>query len=431
VISAELPGGLSLRVARMGRLPLVTVGVVVDAGEALLPDGRAGLAVLAGMGLEGGTARRSGPELAEALEGIGTSLSVHTDWDATTVSLTCLVDRLSQAVELLAEALLQPSFPAEEVERLQNQRLAAIRQRRMDPSTLADDAAAHFFFSDAVPYHRPLAGTPGSVEALGPDEVRAFAAGHYRPARGGLVVVGEVQPEQAEAHAQRWFGDWRGAGPASPDFPEQPRSRERRIVVVDRPGAVQSEIRIGQVGAPHTTPHYFPLEVLNTVLGGAFTSRLMLNLREKRGFTYGARSHFALRRKAGPFVASAAVGTEVTAPAVAEALGEIEALVEEGPTAREVDQARDFITGVFPLRLETTGQVATRISELLVYGLPDEFFHDYRDHIRGVSPAAARAAAQAVLRPAEMVVVVVGDAGQVRAPLEELGVGPVEVASLF
>ncbi len=415
----------------MSRLPLVTVGVVLDAGESLLPDVQGGLAVLTGAALEGGTDRRSGPELAEALEGIGASLSVHTGWDATTVSLTCLADRMSEALGLLAEALLQPAFPPEEVARIRNQRLAALRQRRMDPGTLADDAAAHFFFADTVPYHRPLSGTPESLEKVGPEEVRSFAAGRYRPSGSGLVVVGDVDVGEVQTLARRWFGGWEGEPPLGEAFPEEPRSRERRIVVVDRPGAVQSEIRIGQIGASRGSPHYFPLKVFNTVLGGAFTSRLMLNLREKQGFTYGARSRFAFRRKAGPFVISTAVGTGVTAPAVREALWEVGNLVEEGPTPREVEQARDFIAGVFPLQLETTGQVAARISELLVYGYPDDFLRGYRDRVREVSPQAALAAGRAVLRPTEMVVVVVGDAGQVQGPLQELGLGPVEVASPY
>lgn len=429
VVSSSLPNGIGLRVALMRRLPLVTVSVVLDAGEALLPDSSGGLAVLSGQALEGGSRRMSGPELAEALEGIGTGLSVHTGWDSTTVSLTCLAERMEEAVALLAEDLIQPAFPPGEVDRFKNQRLAAIRQRRMDPGSLADDAAAHLFFSDDVPYHRPLAGTTESVKGMGPEEVRAFAGGHYRPLGAGLVVVGDVEVSEVEALARSYFGDWDGAPEAAGGFQAGPRFRERRILVVDRPGSVQSEIRIGQVGAPRSTPHYFPLQVFNTVLGGAFTSRLMLNLREEQGFTYGVRSRFSFRRSAGPFSVSTAVATEVTAPAVSHALAEVEGLLEDGPTQREVDRARDFIAGVFPLHLETTGQVASRISELLVYGLPDDYFSTYRDRIRSVSSQDILAAGREVLRAREMVVVVVGEAEAVRGPLEDLGVAPVDVLS--
>jgi zinc protease len=429
VVSSSLPNGIGLRVALMDRLPLVTVSVVLDAGEAHLPDASGGLAVLTGQALEGGSRRLSGPELAEALEGIGTGLSVHTGWDSTTVSLTCLAERLEEAVALLAENLLQPAFPPEEVARFRNQRLAAIRQRRMDPGSLADDAAAHFFFSEGVPYHRPLAGTTESVGGMGPEGVRGFADAYYRPMGAGLVVVGDVEVPEVEVLARSHFGDWDGAPEPAGSFETLPRFRERRVLVVDRPGSVQSEIRIGQVGAPRCTPHFFPLQIFNTVLGGAFTSRLMLNLREERGFTYGVRSRFAFRRSAGPFRVSTAVATEVTAPAVEQALSEVEGLVEEGPTPREVERARDFIAGVFPLHLETTGQVAARIGELLVYSLPDDFFGTYRDRIRSVLPQDVLAAGREVLRLPEMMVVVVGEAASVRGPLEDLGVGPVEVVS--
>ncbi len=427
VVSSSLPNGLGLKVALMNRLPLVTVSVVLNAGEALLPDATSGLAVLTGQALEGGSDSRSGPELAEALEGIGTGLSVHTGWDSTTVSLTCLAERMEEAVSLLAEDLLQPAFPPKEVSRFRNQRLAAIRQRLMDPGSLAEDAAAHFFFSDHVPYHRPLAGTAESVGGMGPEEVRAFANTHFRPAGAGLVVVGDVEVSEVEELARSYFGDWNGASGVEGGFDAVSRFGERRILVVDRPGSVQSEIRIGQVGVPRSTPHFFPLQLFNTVLGGAFTSRLMLNLREEQGFTYGVRSRFAFRRSAGPFHVSTAVATEVTAPAVSHALAEVEGLIEGGPTQQEVERARDFIVGVFPLHLETTGQVAARIGELLVYDLPDDFFATYRDRIRSVQIQDVLLAGQEVLRPREMVVVVVGEADAIRGPLEELDVGPVEV----
>ena len=427
VHSTRLENGLGLRVARMGQMPLVTLSVVLKGGESVLPDERAGLAVLTGAALEGGTRHRPGPELAEALEGIGTSLSVRTGWDATRVSLTCLADRKEEALALLAESLLEPAFPQGEVERLRTQRLAAIQQRLMDPGNLADDSAAHHFFSDDTPYHRPLAGSQASVEELGPDQVRDFWEDFYRPRDAGLVVVGDVDIPEVEELAERYFGHWEGAPEVLGEFESRARSSLGRVVVVNRPGAVQSEIRMGQPAAPRNTPFFFPLQIFNTILGGAFTSRLMLNLREVQGYTYGVRSGFGFRSKKGPFSISTAVGTEVTAPAVREAMAEFEGLVQQGPTPEEVSQARDFIAGVFPLRLESTGQVASSIAELIIYGLDDDFFATYRDGIRAVTPDGVLEAGQAVLQPREMVVVVVGDGDGVRGPLEGLGLGPVEV----
>jgi predicted Zn-dependent peptidase len=301
----------------------------------------------------------------------------------------------------------------------------------MDPGSLADDAAAHFFFSDAVPYHRPLAGSPESVEKIGHEEIRAFVGDRFQPEGNGLVVVGDLEPSEVQAMAKDHFGGWERNTVDRPALSSEARFAERRVLVVHRPGSVQSEIRIGQLGASRATPHYFPLRIFNTVLGGAFTSRLMLNLREEQGFTYGVRSRFAFRRGPGPFGISTAVATEVTAPAIREALGELETLVDQGPTEEEVGRARDYIAGVFPLSLETTGQVAARIGELLVYGLPDDYFGGFRDQIRSVSREDATRAGQAALRPEEMVIVVVGDADRIREPLEDLGVGPVQITSPF
>jgi predicted Zn-dependent peptidase len=413
--------------ARMTRVPLVSVTVVLDAGEANLRDDSAGLAVLSGDGLDGGSLRLPGPELAEALEGIGAGLSVSTGWDATTVSLTCIAERLDEGVELLSEALLAPAFPASEIERFRDQRLAVIRQRKMDPGSLANDAAVHTVYADSSPYHRPLAGTQESVSGLGPDEIRTWVRARYRPAGSGVVVVGDVEPSEVESLIRDRFGDWAGDRPERGVPRVEARFAERRIVVVDRPGSVQSEIRIGQVGVSRSTPQFFPLRVFNTVLGGAFTSRLMLNLREEKGFTYGVRSRFSFRRGRGPFGIALAAATEVTTPAVAEAISELEGLLEDGPTDAEVERARDYIAGVFPLQLETTGQVAARIGEIQVYGLPDDYFRSYRDRIREVTTAGALAAGRAAIRPDELVVVVVGDAESIRGPLEDLDFGPVEV----
>jgi len=429
VQSTRLENGMGLRIARMTQVPLVTLSVVLRSGESALSDPRGGLAVLTGAALEGGTLRRSGPALAEAFEGIGTSLAVQTGWDATRVSVTCLADRKAEALALLAEALLEPAFPGDEVDRFRSQRLAAIRQRLMDPGRLADDSAAHHFFSEDTPYHRPVAGTRSSVEGLGSGEIREFWDRSYRPDGAGLVVVGDVDIPEVEKMARTFFGAWSGTPEVVDGFDSRPRSQEARVVVVDRPGAVQSEVRIGQPAAARSTPFFFPLQVFNTILGGAFTSRLMLNLREVRGYTYGIRSRFGFRSGKGPFVISTAVATEVTAPAVEEALKELGGLIQDGPSAEEVRQARDFVVGVFPLRLETTGQVASSIAELLIYHLEDDFFSTYRDRIRAVTAEDIRVASQAVLRPEELVVVVVGDAQRVRKPLEELGVGPVEVVS--
>ena len=427
VLSTSSVGGLTLRVARLPRLPVVAVGLVIPAGEAGLNPERAGHAVLTAHALEGGTQTNSGSELAEALEGIGASLQANAGWDATTVSLACLADRLDEALGLLAEVVLFPAFPDEEVGRMREQQLARLRQRDMDPTSLASDWAAELFHAPHVPYSRPVGGSLESVGRFGSEEAAGFAGESYRPQGGGLVVAGDVDTDEVAELAARVFSGWEGQAPGGRDFAVEPRFPGATVHVVDRPGSVQSEIRVGHPGVEMKHPEHHALTVVNTVLGGAFTSRLNLNLRERHGFTYGVRSRFAYRRSAGPFSVATAVDTDVTASAVREILHELRTMAGKGPSEEEVEAARDYVVGVFPLRLETTGQVASRITDLIVYDLPDDHHATYRDRIRAVTQADAAAAAGRHIRPDHVAVVVVGAADKVVGPLEELGIGPVTV----
>ena len=423
-----LSNGLDLRVCKLSRLPVVSTTLFFRAGEGQLVESRAGLAVLTGDALEGGTRKRSGTELAEVFERIGARLGVLTGWEGTSVSMSCLADRLEEALGLLAEAVLEPAFPQAEVDRVREQRLAAIRQRAMDPSALASMEADRRYFAAGIPYARPQDGTEASIATVKRGLLSDFADACYRPLGGGLIVAGDLDPDEIETIANHRLEAWAGGPPPAEEFRVDPGTRERRVWVAHREGSVQSEVRVGHVGADRATPDYFPLSVANVLFGGSFTSRLNLNLREKNGFTYGVRSRFAFRSRPGPFSVSTSVGTDVTAPAVREIVRELEQLVEGGPTDDEVAAARDYGAGVFGLQLETAGQIASRISQLVVYGLADDYYHTYRDRLRAVTTDEVAAAVTAHIRPDEVQVVVVGDAEQIVAPLEALDLGPVEVA---
>ncbi len=423
----RLPTGLDLRVARLHRLPVVSLNLFMRASEAALSSANAGLAVATADTIEGGTRKRSGSALAEALEGIGARMSASAGWEGTSLSLSCLAVRLPEALAIVAEAVLQPGFPDDEVERVREQQLAAIRQRLMDPSSLATDSANERFFADHVPWARPIGGSADSVAKIDSAEMSAWAEANFRPERGGLVVAGDVDPGEVAAMVLDHFGDWTGAPANEARFEVAARTTERRIHVVHRPGSVQSEIRIGHLGTRRSDPDYYALSIANMVLGGMFTSRLNLNLRERNGFTYGVRSRFVLRTAPGPFRVSTSVGNDVTASAVYEIMNELEAMAEVGPTEAEVTAARDYAAGIFGLQLETAGQIATRVSQLVVYDLPDHHFDEYRDRVRAVDAEAAAAAARRHIRPHEAQIVLVGDAGVIASDLEALDLGPVDV----
>lgn len=424
VHATKLDSGLEVRVASQDRAPLVTALLVMDAGESAPAGEQAGLAVLTGKALHGGTARRSAVELACALEDMGTHLGTSTGWDSTVVSLTCSADRFPRALGLLSEVVLTPAFPAGEVARVREQQLAGIRQRQMYPGRLAAAAVSRFFFREGATYGRPVSGDEGTVTPLGRSLVAGFAAGRYRPRGSALVVAGAADPGEVADMCAGCLGGWQGeAAPVAAT--SGARFDERRVVIVHRPGAVQSELRIGHAGVARATPDYFPLVVLNAVLGGTFTSRLNLNLREDKGFTYGVHSRFAFRRSGGVFCISAAVGTEVTAAAVGEVLAETERLAAGGPTAAEVSAARDYLAGIFPLRMETSAQIATAIGHAFVHRLPADYHARYREHVRAMQVDDVARAAGRRLNPDALTIVVVGDADLVGPELE--GLGPVEV----
>ncbi len=428
VSSAAMESGLRLRSLFRARVPLVGLVLVLDAGEARVPAGSGGLAVLSGNALQGGTARRSGAELAEQLERLGTGLGVRTGWDATLVSVSCLAEHLDRVMALAGEVVRTPSFPGEEVERARLRQLAAIRQRRMSPGRLADDELASRLFPAGHPYRRPLSGDEGSVAVLDRDALVGFAAARYGPRGAGLAVAGELSPDRVRDLAARYLGDWRETGPdEAPAVSPLAPVPGRRVVIVDRPGSVQSEIRIGHVALPRGHPDELALRFANTILGGAFTSRLNLSLREKHGFTYGARSRLHLHRDGGVLIVGAAVETRVTAPALGEAVAVLGRFREEGPSAGEVTRARDYLAGILPLRMETTSQVAGRLAELIIFGLPDDYHHTERERIGAVGVEVATAAARAYIRAEHSAIVVVGDGERIGSEVEGLGLGPVEV----
>jgi zinc protease len=421
------PDAPELLVARHGRLPLVTAEVVVEGGAAAEPEDQAGIARLASAALEAGTASRDEEELAWEMESLGVDLEIGAGWDAASIAVTVHTDRLDPAMEILADIVRRPAFPADAVGRIRDQQLADILQRAKEPRALAADAVARFIFADDVPYSRSILGRKETVSALGSDTLRAFHRDHYTAGSAAILVTGAVEPDRARSVVDAHFGDWRGEPAPDAAFEVYQRADETRVFIVHRPGSVQSEIRMGHAGVDRHHEDYFPLVVMNTILGGSFTSRLNMSLREKHGFTYGALSSFAFRRRPGPFTVDVAVASDVTARAIEEALREIRQLREHGPTRDELDSARDYLRGVMPLNLQTTTQVAARLSELVVYRLPDDYFDTARQRIAAVTGHDVHRAAADHVRPDRLAVVIVGDAEQVEAPIRALDLGPIEI----
>ncbi len=424
---AVLANGLRVVVTPMPGRELVAASLAIRTGAADEPGAVAGATVLGARGLTEGTELRDAIALTEAFERLGASMHAEAGWDAISAGLDVPASRLEPALELLAEVVRRPSFPASEVDRLRDERLNDLIQAKADPRRRADEAFVSSVYAESSPYRRPAGGTAETVAGLTSAELRAVHQSVYGPEGAALVVVGDVDPEAVTAMAGRLFGDWAGGRPDAPVPDAASAVEERFIRVVHRPGSVQSEIRIGHPGIPRRHPDYHAVSVMSMILGGLFNSRLMTNLREDKGYTYGAYAGFDLRRGAGPFSARAAVNTEVTVPSIREFLGELERIREAPVSAAELAAAQNYLVGVFPLRFETPGPVAGSLAGLFVHDLPDDELVRYRAAIEAVRADDVLRVAREHIHPERCAIVLVGDHDRIAGELESAGIAPVEV----
>jgi len=431
VVRTAVPGGPALRTIEHREVPLLALLLVVPAASGDDPAGLPGLAALTGDLLDEGAGERRSLELHDAIQRIGGQLDVDTGFDTTTLTLVALAAHRYRALELLADVAFQPRLEEADVERVRALRLNRLRQMRDVPAAVAEDALARHVFGSHPYGHLPI----GRVESLGqitPEHVRAFHAQRFRPDQSVLIAVGAASPGEVEEAATRVFarlGASRGdlARSADPRRQAVPASGPR-LVLVDRPGAPQSELRVGHLAAPRSTPDYHALITLNAVLGGQFVSRINLNLREQKGYTYGARSGFDCRRAAGSFVVQASVDTRATAESVHETLAELRGIGGDRPaTAAELDLAQASLTRGYARNFETAEQLAPATAQQVAYDLPDDYYERFVPNVRAVDQGTVTRVAQQWLRPDEATVVIVGDRATVAEPLERLGLAPLVV----
>jgi len=420
----RLANGVRVLVAPMPRLPIVTALALVDAGASSDGLDAEGLAALTARALAEGTGALNGAALVERFECLGTSFDALADWDSTVARLTVAPKRLDAAFALFAEVLRAPTFPAADIDRKRDERLDDLAQQLAEPRALADQRFAGFLYAPSARYARPAGGAARSVAALGASNVRGFHMRHYGPRTTTLILVGDITVESAMRLAEARFGDWTAEAERATATGVDAGRDGRRTVIVTKADAPQSELRVGHVGVPRGHPDHMAIVVMNAILGGLFSSRINLNLRERNAFTYGASSGFDWRRAAGPFVVSTAVRSDVTDRAVREILAEIDAMRSAPPGADELSLAVDYLAGVFPIRYETTAAVAGALAGAQVFGLPEDWFRTYRNRIHSVTAADVHAAARAHLDPDRLLVLAVGDASVIEAPLAALGLAP-------
>ena len=417
--------GLLLACVEMPSLPIVDVEIVIRAGAVLDQPTQAGRAVMAAEMLDEGTHTRDVMQIADAVDFLGAHLGISTSWDSTSASLHVLKDRLPDALDVMVDVVLNPSFPDSEFDRKKRERLTALLQEQDEARVTANKAMTRGVFGDHHPYGVPAGGTYRAVEALKLADVSSFYDSHFHAPNAFVVVTGAVNFDALVNDLGARFAAWRGAPDGSPAFPPARTIDRTHVLLVDKPGAAQAEIRVGHTAPPRDTPDYFPLVVMNTVLGGAFTSRLNLRLREEMGVTYGASSKFGWRRQGGIFWASSAVDTDAAAESVGVMLNEMRRLRDEAVDPGEVERAARYIAYGMPRSFETTEDVAAQVREQMLYEFPPDYWQRYVERILAVTPEQVRDVAARHLQPDRAVCVVVADRSAVESKLQRLNLGDV------
>jgi len=426
-VRSVLPNGLTVLVSHLPGRPLLTAQLLLEGGAGTERPERAGVTVLTAEALTEGTARHDAIGLIEASERLGAGIQAGCGWETTAGTVDVPRRHLAPALDLLAEVMLEPTFPETEVTRLRQERENDLLQARADPRRRAERAFATTVYAASSPFARPTAGTEETVPGIDRAAVMARYPSLLDPQRATFIVAGAVDGVPVVDLVAERFGGWAGPGDdlATQSLDAAPNPAGRQVVIVDRPGSPQTEVRIGHVGLARRIPDYHAVVVMSAILGGLFDSRLQRLLREERGYTYGVHAGFDLRRAPGPFAVRMAVQTDVTVAAVGDALDVLRRMPREPPTDAELDAARDFLIGVFPLRFETASQVVAAISGLVAMGLPDDELDRYRPAIAAVTADEVLVAASHV-RADEMSIVLVGDAGRIEAGLRA-SFGPVAV----
>lgn len=431
VESTTLSNGLELVVVEMHKVPVVDVSLVTAAGSVRDPADLPGLATFTATMLQQGAGRRGALDIADEAAYLGASLNTSASYDAAIASIHVPKRRLGPALDLLADVVLRPTFLDTEVTRQRELRRTQILQQQDQPVVMANLAFSAIVFGTAHPYGRPLNGTQTSVAALTRDRVAQFYATCYRPNSSRLLIVGDVTMDEAKRLVTERFGGWaRGDLPQISDL-AAPAAAVRTIYLVDKPGAAQSVFRIGEVGVSRSTQDYFALQVLNTILGGSFTSRLNQNLRETHGYTYGASSQFDMRRMPGPFLAASSVVTAKTDSALIEFMRELRRIRDEAVPQAELDKAKAYISLGLPSDFETTGRTAARIRELLLYDLPLDYYATFIPRINSVATDDVQRVARQYLDPDHLAIVIVGDKTKIAAGLDALHEGPIVYRDLW
>jgi zinc protease len=424
--SFRLENGLTVLLVEQHELPVVAANLVVLSGSDANPIDKSGLASFTAAMLQEGTTKRSPLQIADDAAQIGATLNTASNSDFSTVTVRTLKSTIDPGLDLVADLALRPKFEEKEIDRVRKQRLTQILQQRDDPFQTGLTVFNRAVYGTRHPYGYNELGTTASNQAITRAEMEGFWKAGYVPANSALVFAGDLTAPQARSLAQKYFGGWTGAATRNP-APKVEATASRSIYLVDKPGAPQSALLVGGVGVPRSTPDYAALEVMNSSLGGLFSSRLNMNLREQHGYTYGAFSRFFYRRGAGPYLAGSAIRTDATAPALEETLKELDHIRTAPLSADELKLAKGAVSLSLAGLFETSPQTASTAAELYVYDLPLDFYRRLPAQIDQVDAAQVAQVASKYVHPDSARIVIVGDRAKVEPEIRKLNLGPIEL----
>ena len=422
----KLSNGLTVLYSERPGLPVVAASLVLRSGTGANPADKPGLASFTARMLQQGTTTRNALQIADSAADLGASLGSHAGMDSSSVGTQVLTRNFPEALELLADVALHPTFPKDEIERVRKEREAALVQEKDDPFSVATRVMRNALYGPHNPYGYSDIGTSESLKTISREDLLKFSQEHYFPNDAAIIIAGNIKLATLKPLLEKAFGAWKQGQPAAAATGTV-ESSDARLILVDRPGAPQTALECYELGAARSTPDYVPLEVVNTELGGLFSSRINMNLREAHGYTYGAGSTFAYHRRPGPFLAYSAVRTDVTAPATTEIFNELKRMRETQMTPEEMKLSKDSITRSMPGRFERGSDAVGTFAELFVYDLPLDYFSRFPDAVDAVNPEQAQATAQKYIHPEKIAVVAVGDRSKIEDEMKKLNLGKIEI----
>lgn len=424
-----LDNGLEVIVFEKRQVPIVQIDLMVKAGSAFDPKNKTGLATLTAAMLDEGAGSRDALALADAIDYLGAQLSTSAGFHTSRVSLNTPASRLDAALGIMADVVLRPTFPQAELERQRKQRLTNLMQAHDRPNVIASVLFNRVLYGKKHPYGAASTSDEKALRAIQTADLQKFHSSYFAPNNAVLIVVGAVSPEEIMPKIKSAFAGWARGEVKTPKWPEVKQVGKRTIYLVDRPGSAQSVIRIGRIGVPRLTEDYFPLVVMNTVLGGSFTSRLNQNIREEHGYAYGAGSRFSYRPLPGPFSAGAAVQTDVTDKALHEFMRELTGILQPVPD-EELTRAKNYVALQYPGDFETVSRISGQLAQAALYKLPKNYFNTYISHIVAVTQADVQRVAGKYIDPEKMAIIIVGDRAKIEAGIRALQLGPIKVLSI-